>query len=78
MCFFSVFGDFAPPRVSTFAELGRTAIPFPSWLQKIGRAFSQESDEAKRQFANTTIDVYKAMLYAGLAIIVTLKQHKYH
>ena len=49
--------------------MGRTAIPFPSWLQKIGRAFDlQESDEAKRQFANTTIDVYKAMLYnAGLA-----------
>ena len=62
-----VFGDFAPPRVSTFAELTRTAIPFPSWLQKISRAYSQESDEAKRQFANTTIDVYKAMLYAGLA-----------
>jgi hypothetical protein len=62
-----IFGDFAPPRVGTFSELFRTAIPFPSWLQKIGRAYSQESDEAKRQFANTTIDVYKAMLYAGLA-----------
>lgn len=62
-----IFGDFAPPRLGSLADLRRTAIPFPSWLTKISRAYVQESDEAKRQYANTTIDVYKAMLYSGLA-----------
>ena len=62
-----IFGDFAPPKLGSLADLRRTAIPTPSWLTKFSRAFVQESDEAKRQYANTTIDVYKAMLYAGLA-----------
>lgn len=62
-----IFGDFAPPKLGSLADLRRTAIPTPSWLTKVARAYVQESDEAKRQYANTTIDVYKAMLYAGLA-----------
>lgn len=63
-----VFGDFAPPKVGTLNELTKSIVPFPpSWLNKLVTAFEQNSDEAERLYANTTIDVYKAMLYAGLA-----------
>lgn len=63
-----VFGDFAPPKVGSLSELQKTVIPFPpTWLNKVVTAFEQNSDEAERMYANTMVDVYKAMLYAGLA-----------
>ena len=62
-----IFGDFGPPTVKSLNDLRKAAIPTPSWLKKLGTAFIQETDQSERLFANTTIDVYKAMLYSGLA-----------
>ena len=60
-----LFGDFAPPRVDSAAEIIKGLTPVPSWLNKTLTAFEVGGAEAKRQFANTQIDVYKALLYAG-------------
>ncbi len=59
------FGDFSPPRVENIGELLGSTIPEPSWLKKLRTAYEIGGAEAKRQFSNTTIDVYKALLYAG-------------
>ena len=62
---FILFGDFSPPRAGTPGEIVTALVPFPSYLKKFATAFIQNSDETKRMFNNTTIEVYKALLYAG-------------
>ena len=59
---FILFGDFSPPRAGTPGEIGTALIPFPSYARKFATAFIQNSDETKRMFNNTTIEVYKALL----------------
>jgi hypothetical protein len=60
-----LFGDFSPPRVGSASEILSSITPAPSWLKKLGTAFEVGGADAKRQFANTQIDVYKALIYAG-------------
>ena len=60
-----MFGDFAPPRTETISEVITSLAPAPSWLKKLGTAFGIGGAESKRMFSNTTIDVYKALVYAG-------------
>ena len=62
-----LFGDFAPPRTGSATEILGSLAPTPSWAKKLGTAFGIGGDESKRLFSNTMIDVYKAMLYAGIA-----------
>ena len=62
-----LFGDFAPPRTGNAGEILSSLTPVPSWAKKIGTAFGVGGDESKRLFSNTMIDVYKAMIYAGIA-----------
>ena len=62
---FILFGDFSPPRAGTPGEIATALIPFPTYAKKFLTAFQQNSDETKRMFNNTTIEVYKALLYAG-------------
>ena len=62
-----LFGDFAPPRTDSAGEILSSLTPVPSWAKKIGTAFGVGGDESKRLFSNTMIDVYKAMIYAGIA-----------
>jgi hypothetical protein len=62
---FILFGDFSPPRAGTPGEVLTSLVPFPSYAKKFATAFQQNSDETKRLFNNTTIEVYKALLYAG-------------
>lgn len=60
-----LFGDFAAPRTGTATEIISSLVPAPSWLKKIGTAYGIGGAESKRMFSNTTIDVYKALVYAG-------------
>ena len=60
------FGDFSVPKVRSLNDLRKAAIPTPPWAEKIYQAFFQETDEAKRLFMNTTIDIYRAYQYAGM------------
>ena len=62
---FILFGDFSPPRAGTPGEIGTALVPFPSYARKFATAFIQNTDETKRMFNNTTIEVYKALLLAG-------------
>jgi len=62
---FILFGDFSPPRAGTPGEIGTALVPFPSYAKKFFTAFTQNTDETKRMFNNTTIEVYKALLLAG-------------
>ena len=59
---FLLFGEFSPPRAGTLGEVGTALIPFPSYAKKFFTAFTQNTDETKRMFNNTTIEVYKALL----------------
>ena len=59
-----IFGDFLPPQ--NFIE---GAVPFPAWLKKFYQAYKaggSGSADLNRQFNNTVIDTYKAMIYAGV------------
>ena len=59
-----IFGDFSPPR--NFVE---GLAPFPAWLKKFYQAYKAGgtgSPELNRLFNNTTIDTYKALVYAGV------------
>ena len=62
---FILFGDFSPPRAGTLGEIGFGLVPVPSYAKKFATAFVQKTDESKRMFNNTTIEVYKALLLAG-------------
>tara|TARA_R100001530_G_scaffold136336_1_gene116531 strand:+ start:954 stop:5714 length:4761 start_codon:yes stop_codon:yes gene_type:complete len=60
-----LFGDFSPPRTETAGEILASMIPEPAWAKKFRTAFELGGEDVKRQFSNTTIEVYKALLYAG-------------
>ena len=62
---FLLFGDFSPPRAGTPSEIGASLVPFPSYAKKFLNAFVQNTDETKRMYNNTVIEVYKALLLAG-------------
>lgn len=60
-----LFGDFSPPRTETAGEILASMVPEPAWFKKFRTMYGVGGDEVKRQFSNTTIEVYKALLYAG-------------
>ena len=63
---FILFGEFSPPRAGTPSEIGASLVPFPSYAKKFLNAFVQNTDETKRMYNNTVIEVYKALLLAGV------------
>ena len=62
-----IFGGFAPPSVADPGQFIQSLVPEPSWFKKLRTAFNvgTANGQAKRAFSNTTIDVYKALVYAG-------------
>ena len=61
-----IFGDFGVKVEKGFAGFLEQAVSPPAFLKKFYTAFAEGGAENQRLFANTAIDVYKAMVMAGL------------
>lgn len=61
-----IFGDFGVKVEGGFAGLLEQIVGVPAFLKKFYTAFVKGGAENQRLFANTQIDVYKAMVMAGL------------
>ncbi len=61
-----IFGDFGVKTGKGFAGFLEQAISPPAFLKKFYTAFAEGGAENQRLFANTTMDVYKAMVMGGL------------
>jgi len=61
-----IFGDFGVKLEGGITGFVKQAVGVPAFIDKFVTAYSKGGAENERLFANTTIDVYKAMVMAGL------------
>jgi hypothetical protein len=71
-----IFGDFAAPDLSVEGELTKALGLKPAWFDKFLKLVYNKEENSQGVFANTVMDTYEALLYAGLIDDSTEKSFK--